>query len=87
VSAECAAAMAEGIRSAAGADFGLSATGIAGPSGGSAEKPVGLVFIGCADDSGTKTERHRFLRDRLWNKERSASAALDLLRRRLQGIA
>ncbi len=86
VSAECAAAMAEGVRSAAGTDFGLSATGIAGPSGGSAEKPVGLVFISCADASGTVTERHRFLRDRLWNKERSATAALDLLRRRLQGF-
>ncbi len=87
VSAECAAAMAEGIRSSAGTDFGLSATGIAGPSGGSAEKPVGLVFISCADSSGTVTEKHRFLRERLWNKERSATAALDLLRRRLQGIA
>ncbi|MBN2201495.1 competence/damage-inducible protein A [bacterium] len=86
VSAECAAAMAEGVRSSAGTDFGLSATGIAGPSGGSAEKPVGLVFIGCADASGTVTEKHRFLRDRLWNKERSATAALDLLRRRLRGF-
>ncbi|MDM7925172.1 MAG: competence/damage-inducible protein A [bacterium] len=87
VSAECAAAMAEGVRTAAGTDFGLSATGIAGPGGGTEEKPVGLVFIGCADASGTVTEKHRFLRERLWNKERSATAALDLLRRRLRGFA
>jgi nicotinamide-nucleotide amidase len=87
VSAECAAAMAEGVRAGAGADFGLSATGIAGPSGGTPEKPVGLVFISAAGPSGTVTERHRFLRERLWNKERSATAALDLLRRRLLGLA
>jgi nicotinamide-nucleotide amidase len=86
VSPETAAAMAEGIRKLGGTDVGLSTTGIAGPSGGTTEKPVGLVFIGFADSRGTVTERHVFTRDRWWHKERSACALLDLARRKLLGI-
>ena len=82
VSPETAAAMAEGIRKRAGTDLGLSTTGIAGPSGGTPHKPVGLVYIGYSDSRGTVTERHVFPRDRGWHKERSACAALDLARRK-----
>jgi nicotinamide-nucleotide amidase len=88
VSTETAAAMAEGVRRGGGTDIGLSTTGIAGPSGGSDAKPVGLVYIGYSDSGRTVTEKHIFLRDRLWNKERFAMAALDLARRMLiQGVS
>lgn len=83
VSAETALAMAEGVRKKSGADIGLSLTGIAGPGGGTAEKPVGLVFMGYADVDQSCTERHRFGKDRHWNKIRSSVVALDLVRRML----
>jgi nicotinamide-nucleotide amidase len=57
VSAEVAAAMAEGVRARLGADLGLSATGVAGPSGGSDDKPVGLVYLGLATERQTRTRR------------------------------
>jgi nicotinamide-nucleotide amidase len=57
VSAEVAAAMAEGVRTRLSADIGISTTGVAGPSGGTAEKPVGLVYVGLATARGTKTRR------------------------------
>jgi nicotinamide-nucleotide amidase len=57
VSPEVAAAMAEGVRSRLSADLGVSTTGVAGPGGGSPEKPVGLVYIGLASTEGTKTRR------------------------------
>jgi nicotinamide-nucleotide amidase len=57
VSPDVAAAMAEGVRQRLGADLGLSTTGVAGPSGGSAEKPVGLVYLGLATSKGTQTRR------------------------------
>jgi nicotinamide-nucleotide amidase len=57
VSPEVAAAMAEGIRKRLGADLGLSTTGVAGPSGGSPEKPVGLVYLGLSTSKGTQTRR------------------------------
>jgi nicotinamide-nucleotide amidase len=81
VSAECADAMARGARSRAGTDLGLSVTGIAGPDGGSAAKPVGTVFIGLADARGADVRRYRFDRDREGNKALAATMALDLLRR------
>jgi len=88
VSGEVARAMAEGIRRISGTDFGLSTTGIAGPDGGSAEKPVGLIYIGLADANNSAVhERHTFANDRLVNKERFAYAALNLLRKKIQGIA
>ena len=85
VSAETAEAMAQGIKHISGTDIGISTTGIAGPSGGTKEKPVGLVYIGYVDDDQTLTEKHRFTRDRLWNKERFAMTALDMVRRNILG--
>ncbi len=83
VSAETAEAMARGIRERAGTDYGISVTGIAGPDGGSEEKPVGLVFLGCADETGVKTLRMMMPGDRFLIRWRSSQAALDLLRRRM----
>jgi len=82
VSAEVAAAMAKGVRERSGVSIGLSVTGIAGPGGATATKPVGLVYIGLNTDNGdTVTREHRFHGDRSVIKQRSSQAALDLLRR------
>lgn len=83
VSAEVAEAMAEGIRKRAGTDFGLSITGIAGPGGGSEEKPVGLVYIALADDAHAESRKLMIPGDRQLIRWRSSQAALDLLRKRL----
>jgi nicotinamide-nucleotide amidase len=80
VSEPVAREMAEGVRAVASATWGLSVTGIAGPTGGSEEKPVGTVFIGLAGPSGARVERHRFLPDREQVRTSSAGAALELLR-------
>ncbi|MHB8055760.1 MAG: competence/damage-inducible protein A [Candidatus Aminicenantales bacterium] len=81
VSPETAEAMARGARDRAGADYGLAVTGIAGPSGGTAAKPVGLVFCAIADAGGVRVERNLFLGDRLRVQDQSAQKALDMLRR------
>ena len=86
VSRETAIAMADGIRRLGGTDIGLSTTGIAGPGGGTPTKPVGLVYIGYSDKNRSFAEEHRFVRDRSWNKERSALTALDLVRRVLKKL-
>jgi len=83
VSREVALAMAEGIRKTAGADIGLAVTGIAGPTGGTEQKPVGLTFIAVSDQAQTECQEFVFHQDRGRNKERSAQAALNLLRLRL----
>jgi nicotinamide-nucleotide amidase len=83
VSAAVAEAMAEGIKRRTGTDFGLAVTGIAGPEGGSPDKPVGLVFIALADDVQTQHRRIIFPGDRHLIRWRASQAALDLLRRRL----
>jgi nicotinamide-nucleotide amidase len=83
VSAEVAEAMAEGIRKRAKTDFGLAVTGIAGPGGGSDEKPVGLVYIALTDDVQTKHRKFQIPGDRQLIRWRASQAALDLLRRRL----
>ena len=83
VSAPVAEAMAEGVRSRAGTDFGLSVTGIAGPDGGSEEKPVGLVYIALADDAHTEHRKLKLPGDRHLIRWRASQAALDLLRHRL----
>jgi len=83
VSAKVAEAMAEGIRKRAGTDFGLSVTGIAGPSGGTDEKPVGLVYIALASEVGTEHRKFTLPGDRHLIRWRASQAALDLLRRRL----
>jgi nicotinamide-nucleotide amidase len=86
VSRETAEAMAAGIRKTSGADIGISTTGIAGPSGGSVEKPVGLVWIGYADRDAVFALRFHFGNDRRRVKERASQAALELVRRTLSGI-
>jgi nicotinamide-nucleotide amidase len=83
VSAEVAQAMAEGVRRRAATDFGISVTGIAGPTGGSEEKPVGLIFIGFADESEVKSIKIILPGDRFLIRWRSSQAALDLLRRKM----
>jgi nicotinamide-nucleotide amidase len=86
VSNEVAKAMAEGVRQIAGTDIGISTTGIAGPTGGSPEKPVGLVWIGYSDKNETLAVKFNFGDDRRRVKERAAQAALELVRRRLLKI-
>lgn len=83
VSAEVAEAMAAGIRKRAGTDLGLSVTGVAGPGGGTEEKPVGLVYIALANDTLTEHRRMILPGDRHLIRWRASQAALDLLRRRL----
>jgi len=83
VSASVAEAMAEGVRERAGTDFGLAVTGIAGPDGGTEEKPVGLVFVALADDAHTEHRRLTLPGDRHLVRWRASQAVLDLLRRRL----
>jgi PncC family amidohydrolase len=75
--------MAEGIRRTSGADLGLAVTGVAGPDGGTARKPVGLVFIALSRDRGTKVERHLFSGGRSQVKFQSSQKALDIVRKTL----
>ncbi|MBE0677622.1 MAG: competence/damage-inducible protein A [Bacteroidales bacterium] len=79
VSEETVVAMALGIRELMGSDYAVAVTGIAGPAGGTPEKPVGTVWISVASDSGIVTEKHTFADDRLINIQRSASTALNML--------
>ena len=83
VSAETAADMARGVKALFHADFGLAVTGIAGPTGGTPEKPVGLVFMGLAGLNGVESRRHQFPGDRDMVKTLTAETALDWLRREL----
>ena len=83
VSAECARAMARGIRRAAGTDLGLAVTGIAGPDGGTLEKPVGTVFLALATHDGERVEGFLFRGDRRQIRLHSACTALDWLRRQV----
>ena len=83
VSEQVAREMAEGARQHSGADYALSATGIAGPTGGTAEKPVGLVFIGFATPERTTAYRHLVQFERETFKAFVAQLALDLVRREL----
>src|SRR5918992_307916 len=83
VSAPVAEAMAEGVRERADTDFGVAVTGIAGPGGGTEDKPVGLVYIALADDAHTEHRKLLLPGDRKLIRWRASQAALDLLRRRL----
>jgi PncC family amidohydrolase len=85
VSEETACEMAQGARRELEGSIGLATTGIAGPGGGSPEKPVGLVFIALAAPSGTWCQRCLWHGTRSDNKAASALAALDMLRRYLHG--
>lgn len=86
VSREVAEAMAEGVRKISGADIGISTTGIAGPTGGTPEKPVGLVWIGYSDKNETFAKEFKFGYDRIGNKQIASQMALEILRRKLLGI-
>ena len=79
VSSQTAVTMAEAVRSRFKADLGVSITGIAGPSGGSAEKPVGLVYISVADTHRTNVKEYRFPGDRSQVREGAIAAALRLI--------
>ncbi len=83
VSSGCVAAMAEGVRKLTGSDYSVATSGIAGPGGGSGEKPVGLVWIGVSSEKGTETFKMNFRNDRKRNIERFAASALNLLRLKL----
>ena len=83
VSSECVAAMAEGVRRLTGSDFSVATSGIAGPGGGSDEKPVGLVWVGVRSEKGTETYSFRFRHDRKRNIERFTASALNILRLKL----
>jgi PncC family amidohydrolase len=85
VSQETALAMAHGTRKLINTNIGISTTGIAGPGGGTPEKPVGLVYIALVDDQGyERCERYVWDSDRIGNKELSAQAALQMLLEYLQ---
>ena len=84
VSAQVAVAMAEGVRRRLGVDLGVAVTGVAGPDGGTDEKPVGLTYIAVADAAGHEVRRFHWDADRPGNKRESAAAALALAAERLE---
>ena len=83
VSEECAAALAEGARKTLGADVGVGITGIAGPGGGTEEKPVGTVYVAVANEKETRVVKSRGHRDRGTIRNMAALTALDQIRRLL----
>lgn len=90
VSAQCAREMADGVRRLYGSQLALSVTGIAGPGGGTPDKPTGLVYIGFSHSGilaqqSLRAERHVWERDRSGNKLESARAALEIALRSLTG--
>ena len=84
VSSETVIEMARGVRNTLGADIGISVSGIAGPGGGTADKPVGTVWIGLSSPQQEYSRHYLWLGDRLAVKEQSAQAALSLLVEYLQ---
>jgi nicotinamide-nucleotide amidase len=85
VSAQVARAMADGTRRRLGVDIAVAVTGVAGPDGGTAAKPVGLTYVAVADDTGGDVRRHVWGSDRSGNKRLSAAAALELVLERTTG--
>lgn len=86
VSAEVAIAMADGVRVVAGSDLALATTGIAGPDGGSSEKPVGTVYIAIIDGSGCEVRHYLFAGDRETVRNMTATAAMEFLYSRLAAL-
>ncbi len=84
VSKQVALEMAEGIRKKSKADIGISSTGIAGPTGGTKEKPVGLVYIGISTKTETKVEKHVFEKNRLGNKEETVNTVLKMIKKTIE---
>jgi PncC family amidohydrolase len=87
VSAQAARAMAEGARARLGVDLAVAVTGIAGPSGGTPGKPIGLAYVAVADSAGIEIRRFSWSGDREANKGSSVRAALELLVERATAIA
>ena len=85
VSAQVARAMAEGVRRRLSVDLAVAVTGVAGPDGGTAAKPVGLTYVAVADADGGDVRRFVWDSDRSGNKRLSAAAALELVLSRLTG--
>jgi nicotinamide-nucleotide amidase len=86
VSMEVARLMAEGVKAVSGTDIGLAVTGIMGPGGATATKPVGLVYVGYCDANICTSREFIFGDERIQNKDRTSQAALDMLRRKIIGI-
>lgn len=86
MSEEVVRAMAQGAKLRSGAHCSLSVSGVAGPGGGTPEKPVGTVWLGASTPAGTAALKRRFLGDRDAVREWSATQALELLRRLLEGV-
>jgi nicotinamide-nucleotide amidase len=84
VSAETAAAMAHGVRARLGVDIGVAVTGVAGPGGGTEEKPVGLVFVHAVGPDGEEARRTELPGDREMIRGRATAASLHLVRRLLE---
>ncbi|PWJ51995.1 nicotinamide-nucleotide amidase/nicotinamide-nucleotide amidase [Faecalicatena contorta] len=87
VSEETAREMAEGAAKAAGADVGLSSTGIAGPGGGTKEKPVGLVYIGCSVCGRTNVIKCQFTGSRMENRIATVEKALEMALKEINNLA
>jgi PncC family amidohydrolase len=85
VSEEVAREMAEGVRKTAGSHWGISTTGIAGPTGDTEDKPLGLVFVAVAGPGGTEVRRHVFPGARREVKRASSEAVLSLLMEEMRG--
>ncbi len=83
VSSECVTAMAEGVRRLTGSDYSVATSGIAGPGGGTPEKPVGTVWVGVSSQKGTETYKVQYKGDRKRNIERSAAFALNSIRKKI----
>lgn len=83
VSSECVAAMAEGVRKLTGSDYSVATSGIAGPGGGTIDKPVGLAWIGVSSQNGTETMKVQYKGDRKRNIERTAAFALNAIRKKI----
>ncbi len=81
VSSETAKEMAMGVKRAANADISIISTGIAGPGGGTKDKPVGLVYLACCYKDQVEVEKHIFSGDRMAIRQASVQAALELLQR------
>ena len=86
VSEQTAREMAAGLRERSGADIAAATTGIAGPGGGTKEKPVGLVYVACADKNGVRVERLQLTGNRERVRNLAALRALDMIRRAAMGI-
>lgn len=87
VSETVARQMAAGVRRRLGTNIGISTTGVAGPTGGTPEKPVGMVWVGYADEEGDRAVRLQLAEERILNKELTSTAVLDIIRRRLLGLS